>query len=345
VATARPARLRFSVRPSRLTVAVGALVAICASVVGPVASTSAAPTPSITQVEAQVNALEEQAARVAESFDAARIQLATTQRNEKIAAHELAASQAVLSKVRQRIASQADLAYRMGGFDDQFLSLISSDNPQLFLDQTATLDQLARFQAEQLVAAVVARRNVEAAKASYDAQASAASHTLGQIAAQRAHINNLLAQAQRLLSQLKASDRARLNAAAQRDAASQMALRGSYNGPASGRAGAAVRFAYAQLGKPYSYGAAGPGAYDCSGLTMASWAAGGVSLPHNAAAQQSSTRSVSGGDLQPGDLIFFGYPAYHVGIYIGGGQMIDAPHTGDVVRIQSIGGYSSAGRP
>src|SRR5207248_6265633 len=149
----------------------------------------------------------------------------------------------------------------------------------------------------------------------------------------------LLAQARALLNSLRASDRARLQRAAGADAAAMSALRGSYDGPASGRAGTAVRFAYDQLGKPYQYGGSGPNSYDCSGLTMRAWGAAGVALPHNAAAQQGQTRYVSGGNLQPGDLVFFGSPAYHVGIYIGSGRMIAAPHTGDVVKIQSVGSY------
>ncbi|HVT70611.1 MAG TPA: NlpC/P60 family protein, partial [Trebonia sp.] len=85
--------------------------------------------------------------------------------------------------------------------------------------------------------------------------------------------------------------------------------------------------------------------FDCSGLTMRAWEAAGVSLPHNAAAQQSSIPAVSLGAMEPGDLVFFGSPAYHVGIYIGGGRMIAAPHTGTVVQIQPVGSPSSAGRP
>jgi cell wall-associated NlpC family hydrolase len=109
-----------------------------------------------------------------------------------------------------------------------------------------------------------------------------------------------------------------------------------------------VRFAYAQLGKPYVYGAAGPSSFDCSGLTMRAWGAAGVALPHNAAAQQSMLHYVAQSSLQPGDLVFFGSPAYHVGIYIGGGRFIHAPHTGDVVRIENLSympSFSGGGRP
>jgi cell wall-associated NlpC family hydrolase len=126
-----------------------------------------------------------------------------------------------------------------------------------------------------------------------------------------------------------------------------VAQRHMYNGPATGQAAAAVQFAYAQLGKPYVYGGAGPNSYDCSGLTMRAWEAAGVSLPHNAAAQQASIPAVSLASLQPGDLVFFGSPAYHVAIYIGGGRIIQAPHTGASVEITPLAYMppSGAGRP
>lgn len=108
---------------------------------------------------------------------------------------------------------------------------------------------------------------------------------------------------------------------------------------------AALAYARAQLGKPYVYGAAGPNSFDCSGLTMRAWAAGGVSLPHNAAAQYGTVRHIPFGSLQPGDLVFESGLG-HVGIYIGGGQMIAAPHSGDVVKISAMwSSITLAGRP
>jgi cell wall-associated NlpC family hydrolase len=118
---------------------------------------------------------------------------------------------------------------------------------------------------------------------------------------------------------------------------------------ASGSKVAAVlRYAYSQLGKPYRYGAAGNATFDCSGLSMRAWEAAGVSLSHNAAAQYDSTKHVSRANLQPGDLVYFGFPIHHVGIYIGGGKMIEAPYTGADVRITSFGyrdDYAGASRP
>jgi cell wall-associated NlpC family hydrolase len=107
-------------------------------------------------------------------------------------------------------------------------------------------------------------------------------------------------------------------------------------GPASGRASDAIKTAYAQLGNPYVYGAAGPGSFDCSGLTMFSWGSAGVSLPHSSAAQYSSLPHVAMADLQPGDLVFYYSPISHVAIYIGGGRIIHAPHPGLSVEIAPL---------
>jgi cell wall-associated NlpC family hydrolase len=98
---------------------------------------------------------------------------------------------------------------------------------------------------------------------------------------------------------------------------------------------AVIASARAQLGKPYSWGASGPDSFDCSGLTAWAWRAGGVSLPHYTGAQYSSTRHVSLNDLQPGDLVYYD-GMNHVALYIGGGQIIHAPHSGDVVKQSSL---------
>jgi cell wall-associated NlpC family hydrolase len=102
------------------------------------------------------------------------------------------------------------------------------------------------------------------------------------------------------------------------------------------RAAAAVAEARRQLGKPYEWGAAGPDSFDCSGLTMWAWRAAGVHLDHYSGAQYDETTHISLDQLQPGDLVFFYRDLSHVGIYVGNGQMIHAPHTGDVVRYGSI---------
>jgi cell wall-associated NlpC family hydrolase len=319
--------------------AVGALL--------PAGASSAAPQLSIAQVQARIDALNTAAEKITEAYDAARDQLGTIRREQAVAADELARDRAALAGLQRLIGAQANLVYRTGGLGD-LGTLVSAGDPAALVDTSALLDQVSRDQAAQLQKVAAAHRAVDGATATLAAKASAAAHQLALIAADRTRIEGLLHQEKALLAGLRAADRARLAAAAAASAAAASAMRGSYHGPASGRAGVAVRFAYAQLGKPYVYGAAGPSSYDCSGLTMRAWGAAGVSLPHNAAGQQSVTRYVSYADLQPGDLVFFGSPAYHVGIYIGGGRMIAAPHTGDVVKIQSVsahGGFSGGGRP
>jgi cell wall-associated NlpC family hydrolase len=109
----------------------------------------------------------------------------------------------------------------------------------------------------------------------------------------------------------------------------------------------ALDVARAQIGKPYEWAAAGPDSFDCSGLTMYAWGKAGVQLPHSAAAQYDMLPKVARADLAPGDLVFFGSPIHHVGIYEGGGIMIDAPQTGENVRRDAIdrADYAGAARP
>ena len=122
----------------------------------------------------------------------------------------------------------------------------------------------------------------------------------------------------------------------------------SANVPVNG-GGAATAIAYArsQLGKPYCYAGSGPACFDCSGLTMRAWGAAGVSMPHYSGAQYSMFPHVPLNAMQPGDLVFWGPGgSEHVGLYIGGGQMIAAPSTGDVVKIQAVWGSPvGAARP
>jgi cell wall-associated NlpC family hydrolase len=117
--------------------------------------------------------------------------------------------------------------------------------------------------------------------------------------------------------------------------------------PPTSRAQVAVRAALSQVGKPYQWGGAGPNSYDCSGLTMWAWAHAGVSLPHSAAMQYAVITHVSSSALQPGDLLFFGSPIHHVAMYVGGGQMVEAPYTGAYVRVvpASRSDFVGAGRP
>lgn len=121
---------------------------------------------------------------------------------------------------------------------------------------------------------------------------------------------------------------------------------GSSAPPPSAGADAAITEARRQIGKPYEWGGSGPDSFDCSGLTGWAWRAGGKKLSHSSRAQFSETSRVSLEDILPGDLLFYGDPIHHVALYIGDGQMIEAPETGKNVRYASIyrRDYTGAGR-
>jgi len=146
-----------------------------------------------------------------------------------------------------------------------------------------------------------------------------------------------------------AARRAAQAAAAQATLAGTVALDGPIRpAPApNAQAQAAVDAALSQVGKPYQWGAEGPDSYDCSGLTLWAWAHAGVSLPHNSGMQYNATPRVPRNDWQPGDLLFFGSPIHHVAMYIGNGQMVEAPYTGSKVRVVNAArsDYVGAGRP
>lgn len=119
------------------------------------------------------------------------------------------------------------------------------------------------------------------------------------------------------------------------------------NIPPSARGAKAVETARAQIGKPYEWAGEGPNSFDCSGLTAYAWRSAGVSLPHSSRAQYESLPKVSRSQIRPGDLLFYGSPIHHVGIYEGSGIMINAPQTGETVRRDSINrsDYVGATRP
>jgi cell wall-associated NlpC family hydrolase len=345
-------RLRTSV------LVAGAALAAAVVPIG-VQQATASPHLSLAQVQARVAALNGQMERITESYDGARAQLATISKRQQATAAELSKDKQTLARTRSQLARSASAAYRTGGLSPT-LSLVTNGSPATYLDQASSLDALSSAQADQVAAAAAANRAVAAVQAQFDAEVAQQRRTVADIGSRKSAVQHLLGQEQALYNRLKAADRRRLEQARQRQQEHELALRASYRapaaaaaphasytGPASGQAAAAVRFAYAQLGKPYVYGASGPNSYDCSGLTMSAWAAAGVGIPRTAAAQQGSVHAVSLSAMQPGDLIFFGSPAYHVAIYIGGGRMIQAPHTGASVEITPVSymSPSGAGRP
>jgi cell wall-associated NlpC family hydrolase len=346
---------------SRLLVATTVVVAVALGL--PPSPGFAAKRPSIAEVQRRVDALNEKADIAVEAYAQARISLEAARRRSAVAEARVHRESSRLSAVQRSMSTVAASAYRNGG-SDPMLSLVSTSTPQTFLDQASALDRIARSQADRLAAVATARHRLLVVQADADRTLREQKQEEAALASDRAAIEKTLSDQRALLSSLQAAERARLAKlqaqraeAARREAALARASRlrvglaGNENpasaGPVSGGAGAAVSEAYAQLGKPYEWAAAGPDRFDCSGLTMWAWARGGVSLPHSSQEQYAVTQRVAQSDVQPGDLVFFGSPIHHVGIYIGGGRMIVAPHTGEDVRIQDAfrSDYVGAGRP
>jgi cell wall-associated NlpC family hydrolase len=340
-----------SPRTSR-TVLVALVLAFAAALTAvPANLAQAEPKPSLAEVQRRIDVLNAKVDAVVERYATSKLELAAATRKAAVAKARVRAAEKQLAAIRKSMSSVAAAAYRSGGAD-QFVQLVSTSTPQTFLDRASSLDRIAAGQSAQLAAARTARHRLDVVNRDLAREEAARIRVAAALADSKRQIQASLDEQQRLLSGLKADERRRLEA--MRRAAAAAAARASrsrhyetYTGPASGRAAVAVHEAYRKLGSPYRWGAAGPSSFDCSGLTMWVWGKAGVSLPHSSQAQYSSGRHVSRGNIQPGDLVFFGSPIHHVGIYIGSGRMISAPHTGDVVKIQDAfrSDYAGAVRP
>jgi cell wall-associated NlpC family hydrolase len=203
-------------------------------------------------------------------------------------------------------------------------ALIAAASPDNLLDQLTMLDHLGSVTRRQIDALTIERQR-------YDGQRRELDTLLAQQGAQQA---DLAAKRTRIEAQIAQLNQLRYTLYGGR---SPVTPRDRYVPPYQpGPAGVAVRFAYGQLGKPYRWGAAGPNSFDCSGLTMASWKAAGVGLPHSAALQWAQVTHVPRDQLRPGDLVFYYGNIHHVAIYIGEGKVIHAPTYGEDVTIAPI---------
>jgi cell wall-associated NlpC family hydrolase len=304
----------------------------------PATAAHADPRPSAAEAQKKLTKLNEQVEQLVEKYNQVQEKLKVAkkkwQATEKAGREELA----TFNELQGKIAQMAAAAYKAGNTGD-VAGFVGADNPQTVLDQAAVFEHLSRNRSSELAqflgSAQRLRREQAQAKAAYDEVAKQAKELKGQ----KAQVEKGIKKQKALLAQL-----------GERSSSGGGATGGSYTGPASGSARTALNFAYAQLGKPYSYGAAGPSSYDCSGLTMKSWAAAGVGITRTTNSQYAATKRVSKSALQPGDLVFFNSLG-HVGMYVGGGKMIHAPRTGKNVEIVSItsgyylSNYYGAGRP
>lgn len=211
--------------------------------------------------------------------------------------------------------------------------------------RTSAFERYAAAQNELAASAdMLEVTEAQAQDANAEAQRSC-EETEQKVEAEEARVSDLAAEVERL----EEAARRRQQEAAADDGSERDDDDGGSTPPpnVSGNAAGAVEFALGEVGKPYAWGGSGPNSYDCSGLTSAAWAAAGKSLPHSSRMQYSATARVSRDAVQPGDLLFFGSPIHHVSMYIGNGQMVEAPHSGAQVRVVSAdrSDFVGAGRP
>jgi peptidoglycan DL-endopeptidase CwlO len=287
------------------------------------------------ELQRRLEELNRQADEQVEDYLQAKLAVRRTRGSIQILQAQLAGVQRQLADARAGIAARAAVAYVHGPATD-VASLLAAGDPTDALERVQLLDLLATRDADQLLAAGAVEGAAKARAAELAAVERQQSAILDQQAARKARIERLVTQTQQTLEQLQAADRRRA-AAANRPATSTAPPTRPPAPPAGigGNVSAVVRYAYAQLGKPYRWGAAGPDAFDCSGLTMMAWAQAGVSLPHSSRAQIGVGRQVTKDELQPGDLIYRYSPISHVSLYVGNGQQISATHTGSTVKLQS----------
>jgi cell wall-associated NlpC family hydrolase len=275
---------------------------------------------------------------VTEQFNDAREQLKTTQAQAEAASQQAATAETTVAAARDQVRQVARSAYT-GDSLSTLQAMLSSGSADEMMDRVGTLGTIADHNNELLTAAQVATEQAETAKATADKAAADAQAQVDQVTAQQDDLNAQIADYQAQYDRLNAAEQQASRA--DRAPASSGGAVAAPAAPApivagSGAAATAVNAAMAQLGKPYVWAAAGPSSFDCSGLVQYAYAAAGVSLPHSSSGQASMGQAVSRDQLQPGDIIAFYSPVSHVGIYIGNGQMVHAPTSGDVVKVASI---------
>ncbi|WP_319463245.1 NlpC/P60 family protein [Micromonospora sp. RTP1Z1] len=307
-----------------------AVVGLSAVLIAPGSVARAEPTPAelTKQIEKSSTELE----RIVESYNKLNEEIKANKATAAVLQAKIGPLQAQAERSRADVGQMAVTAYKTGGLRTA-QALLDRGTVRSLPDRLGTLDQLTRQRQETIAGFTANQRKLIDEKTRLDA-------TLAREAAQAKQLTIGKKKIQTDLDRLYTLRRQAYGRATEAPVKSSSA--GSPP-TVSGSAGAAVRYAYGAVGKPYVYGADGPDGYDCSGLTLAAWRAAGKSLPHNAAMQWDATSRVSRGSLQPGDLVFYSGLG-HVAIYVGGGQIIDAPSAGRNVNkrdmdIMSIAGY------
>ena len=282
------------------------------------------PRPSLSSLVAEARKLSNQIDSLGQQFDGLRIQLAHARAEAKVA--ELAARRdsGALAKSQQAVAQLAEQGYMNEGLDPT-LQLLTSGDPAEFLNQASAVQELDTQAGERFSILRTAQQATQRAQET----------ALQQIAAVNALEKQMNAKVRLIQAKLDV-----INSAAMRQAMNIFDQTGQYPPitlPLANTVGAiALRNALTRRGYPYVWGAAGPTAFDCSGLVVWAFAQEGIALPHYTGSLWDSGMHVSRNDLEPGDLVFFFQDISHVGMYIGNGLMVDAPTQGQDVQVQAI---------
>lgn len=306
--------------------AAGVTLAIAIPIYSEAAST--APGPTIAQVQARVNSLQAQVDQVGQQYDqlgeqltTAKARLATVRKRNGVAVQRFTVARAQLRQVAVASYENAN--------QSSILGLLTSGDPTQILRQASLVVQLGNMHSAQVAEFLAAAQQVAAAQSQVQRTEAGVTQLQGQLATKKKALTKLLAASQATLNKLNLQQQAEVAAAAV--GSGNFVTSATYTGPTNTPAGKAVQFAYSKLGTWYLWGGTGP-QYDCSGLVQAAWAAGGVSIPRTTYEQWAALPHVSKASLQPGDLVFFNGEG-HVSIYVGAGLMIDAPRTGEQVRL------------
>jgi cell wall-associated NlpC family hydrolase len=314
----------------------GLLVLVTAAGAGLLAPAAAHADPSVAEVERQLDKAWEKLEPVIEQYNKVHSQLKVSQQKSAEVTQRLRPLQAQVDEAMSRVSDIAVRQYmrgRMSGLE----SLLATGSPQTFADRLAVLDYVARTQAQEVAGVAVLRDRYAANLKGLDVLGAQQEKQDAELAARKKVIQAEVDRLQKLRIELGAPPPSK----------SSLYIGTCPAVYAGGAAGVAVKRACAQIGKPYVWGADGPGSFDCSGLTQYAWKAAGVSLTHFTGAQWREGTPVSRSELRPGDLVFFYSDLHHVGMYVGNGLIVHASRSGVPVKMARMEGkpYMGARRP
>ncbi len=311
-----------------------AIMAVAGVVLAAADTAGAQPQPTISQVKQKIAALTSRQDQLVQRLDQVTQELAAARRQLAAVSRREARYRLQFRTMRSEIAQMAAYAYEYGTMTSP-VALFAPGGPQRVASQAAMLAHLSTSQHQRMEVYIAAARKLTTTQQTLRRTEAGVATLKGQITAQKAALAKLISKQKSILATLTARQRAAARAASVGSGGTTTSTFTGPTGPTATQAQRAVAFAYAQLGKPYVWGAAGPDSFDCSGLVMAAWASAGVSVPRVTYQQWATLPHVPMSDIQPGDLVFFDAVG-HVAIYVGSNMIIDAPQPGQSVEKVSL---------